>query len=79
MTLQDNYDTAMAKSREATLSEQQKAGFYSLMMQSTTGDAFGERPANEEEGLRFDAWKELAGTSKETAMQKFIDLGNTLP
>ena len=79
MTLQDKFDAAMAKSREATLSEQQKADFYSLMKQSTVGDAFGERPNDEDEGFRYDAWKNLAGTSKEEAMQKFVDLANTLP
>lgn len=79
MTLQNKFDAAMAKSREATLSEQQKADFYSLMKQSTVGDASGERPDDDAEGFRFDAWKNLAGTSKEEAMQRFIDLANELP
>lgn len=79
MTLQDDFDDAMARSRAATLTDEQKAGFYSLMMQSTVGDASGDRPDDPDEAARFDAWVALAGTSTEEAMQRFADLGATLP
>ena len=79
MSLQEDFEDAMARSRAATLSNEQKAGFYSLMMQSTVGDASGDRPAEPEEGARFDAWVALAGTSVEDAMQAFIELASALP
>ncbi|MEM7344893.1 MAG: acyl-CoA-binding protein [Chloroflexota bacterium] len=79
MTLQDKFDAAMAKSREATLSDEQKVSFYSLMKQSLEGDASGERPSEEIIGLGHDAWQALAGVSQEEAMQRFVDLADTLP
>lgn len=79
MALEDDFDAAMETSRAATLHEEQKTGFYSLMMQSTVGDASGDRPSDPEEAARFDAWRALFGTATEEAKQRFVDLAKTLP
>jgi diazepam-binding inhibitor (GABA receptor modulator, acyl-CoA-binding protein) len=49
---------------------------YIFYKQATEGDATGERPRMSDFVARakFDAWTELAGTSKEAAMQQYIDL-----
>lgn len=51
---------------------------YVLFKQATDGDATGERPRMSDFVARakFDAWAEIAGTSKESAMQQYIDLVN---
>jgi diazepam-binding inhibitor (GABA receptor modulator, acyl-CoA-binding protein) len=78
MTLQDDFEVAMDTSRAATLDEEQRAGFYSLMMQSTVSDATGDQPSDPDEASRFDAWLALSGTTTEEAMQRFVDLAQTL-
>ena len=49
---------------------------YALFKQASSGDAQGERPGMSDFVARakFDAWTELKGTSKEAAMQQYIDL-----
>ena len=49
---------------------------YALFKQGSIGDAAGERPGMTDFVARakFDAWTELKGTSKEDAMQQYIDL-----
>ncbi len=49
---------------------------YSLYKQGKEGDVTGERPgfADFKERAKYDAWAKLKGTSKEKAMQDYIDL-----
>lgn len=49
---------------------------YSLYKQSKEGDVTGERPgfADFKGRAKYDAWAKLKGTSKEKAMQDYIDL-----
>lgn len=49
---------------------------YSLYKQGTEGDVTGERPgfADFKGRAKHDAWAKLKGTSKEKAMQNYIDL-----
>lgn len=49
---------------------------YSLYKQGQEGDVTGERPGFTDfiGRAKFDAWAKLKGTSKETAMQAYIDL-----
>jgi diazepam-binding inhibitor (GABA receptor modulator, acyl-CoA-binding protein) len=49
---------------------------YSLYKQSTEGDVAGERPgfADFKGRAKYDAWAKLKGTSREKAMQEYIDL-----
>lgn len=49
---------------------------YGYYKQATTGDVEGERPGFTDftGRAKFDAWSALEGTSKEDAMQKYVDL-----
>ncbi len=49
---------------------------YANFKQATEGDVSGERPDMfDRVGVaKFDAWDNLEGTSKEAAMQAYIDL-----
>ena len=49
---------------------------YSLYKQATVGDVSGNRPGmfSMVERAKFDAWAALRGTTKESAMQKYVDL-----
>lgn len=49
---------------------------YALFKQASSGDATGERPGMTDFVARakFDAWAEIKGTSKDAAMQEYIDL-----
>ena len=78
MTLQARFEAAQAASKalperpdNMTLLE-----IYALYKQSTAGDAEGERPSFTDMvgRAKYDAWAGLKGTSKEEAMQKYIDL-----
>lgn len=53
---------------------------YALFKQASSGDATGERPGMTDFVARakFDAWAEIKGTSKEAAMQEYIDLIESL-
>lgn len=54
---------------------------YSLYKQATEGDTTESGPANPFDFVakfKHEAWAKLAGTSKESAMQQYIDLVNTL-
>ena len=53
-----------------------KLKLYALFKQSSEGDAQGPRPGFTDliGRTKYDAWAELKGTSKEAAMQQYIDL-----
>ena len=53
---------------------------YGLFKQSTEGDVQGERPGGFDFKAiaKYDSWSSLRGTSKEEAMQTYIDLVNFL-
>ncbi len=53
---------------------------YSLYKQATAGDVSGSRPGGfDMEGkMKYDAWARQKGKSKETAMQEYIDLVESL-
>ncbi len=78
MTLQARFEAAQAASKalperpdNMTLLE-----IYALYKQSTSGDAEGERPGFTDMvgRAKYDAWAGLKGTSREEAMQQYIDL-----
>lgn len=78
MSLQAQFDQAVADSKN--LSERPDNAtllrIYALFKQATEGDASGERPGFTDMVGRFkwDAWDALKGTSKEDAMQQYVDL-----
>lgn len=53
---------------------------YSLYKQAEEGDVTGDRPgfADFKGRAKYDAWAKLKGTSKEKAMQDYIDLVDSL-
>lgn len=53
-----------------------KLKLYALFKQATEGDVQGKRPGFAEMIARakWDAWNDLAGTSKDDAMRKYADL-----
>lgn len=78
MSLQDQFDQAQADSKN--LSERPDnmtlLKMYALYKQASSGDAEGKRPGFTDMvgRAKFDAWDALKGTSKEEAMQQYIDL-----
>lgn len=78
MDIQQQFEQAVANSK--TLTEKPDNDtllkLYSLYKQSTEGDA-GEAPSNAFDFVakfKHQAWAALAGTSKEAAMQQYIEL-----
>jgi acyl-CoA-binding protein len=53
---------------------------YALYKQATVGDVSGKRPGFMDMvgQAKYDAWAKVKGTSKESAMQSYIDLVNKL-
>jgi diazepam-binding inhibitor (GABA receptor modulator, acyl-CoA-binding protein) len=49
---------------------------YALFKQGSTGDVQGKRPGilDPVGRAKFDAWSKLEGTSRESAMQQYVDL-----
>lgn len=49
---------------------------YALYKQGSGGDVTGERPGFTDMvgRAKYDAWAELKGTSKDDAMQRYVDL-----
>lgn len=56
--------------------DQSMLKLYALYKQATVGDVQGSRPGFSDFTGRFkyDAWAKLKGTSKNDAMQKYVDL-----
>jgi diazepam-binding inhibitor (GABA receptor modulating acyl-CoA-binding protein) len=53
---------------------------YALYKQATAGDVTGKRPGftNPVGRAKYDAWAREEGTSKESAMQAYVDLVQSL-
>jgi diazepam-binding inhibitor (GABA receptor modulator, acyl-CoA-binding protein) len=53
---------------------------YAYYKQATVGDVSGKRPGFMDMvgQAKFDAWSKVKGTSKEAAMQAYVDLVNKL-
>ena len=82
MNLQEQFEAAVAASK--TLAERPDnmtlLRLYGLYKQGAIGDAAGERPGFSDMigRAKFDAWEALKGTARETAMQQYIDLVESL-
>jgi diazepam-binding inhibitor (GABA receptor modulating acyl-CoA-binding protein) len=78
MSLQEQFDQAQADSKN--LSERPDnmtlLKIYALYKQASAGDVDGKRPGFTDMvgRAKFDAWDGLKGTSKDDAMQQYIDL-----
>ncbi len=82
MSLQDDFNAAVAKSKELTKrpSNEELLTLYALFKQATEGDVSGERPGGFDFKAiaKFDAWAEKKGISKDQASQDYIKLVETL-
>ena len=79
MELIQQFEEAVANSK--TLSEKPDnetlLKLYSLFKQATEGDNTGDAPSNTFDFVakfKHEAWAKLTGTSKESAMQEYVDL-----
>jgi len=79
MELKELFEAAVANSK--TLSEKPDNDtllkLYALYKQSTEGDNAGDGPSNAFDFVakfKHEAWAKLAGTTKEAAMQEYVDL-----
>ena len=81
MALADDFEAAVAASRNLPKQGNESLlQLYALFKQGKNGDASGKRPKMFDPvgRAKYDAWAKLAGTSKEDAMQQYVDLVNKL-
>ena len=82
MNLQDEFNAAVAKSKELTKrpSNEELLDLYALFKQATEGDVSGDRPGGFDFKAiaKFNAWAEKKGISKEKAMQDYVSLFDRL-
>ena len=78
MTLQAQFEQAQADSKNLTERPDNMTllKIYALFKQASSGDAEGKRPGFSDMvgRAKWDAWDAIKGTSKEDAMQQYIDL-----
>ncbi|SHH22116.1 acyl-CoA-binding protein [Massilia sp. CF038] len=78
MSLQEQFDQALADSKNLPERPDNMTllKIYGLYKQASAGDADGKRPGFTDMvgRAKFDAWDGLKGTSKEDAMQQYVDL-----
>jgi diazepam-binding inhibitor (GABA receptor modulating acyl-CoA-binding protein) len=78
MTLQAQFEQAVADSKNLPERPDNMTllKMYALYKQASEGDSSGDRPGMTDMVGRFkwDAWAGLKGTSKEDAMQQYVDL-----
>lgn len=78
MSLQGQFEQAVADSKNLPERPDNMTllKIYALYKQASTGDADGKRPGFTDMvgRAKYDAWDALKGTSKDDAMQQYIDL-----
>jgi diazepam-binding inhibitor (GABA receptor modulating acyl-CoA-binding protein) len=78
MTLQAQFDQALSDSKNLPERPDNMTllKIYALYKQAGSGDAEGKRPDFTDMigRAKWDAWNAIKGTSKEEAMQQYIDL-----
>jgi diazepam-binding inhibitor (GABA receptor modulating acyl-CoA-binding protein) len=83
MTLEELFQQAAGNSKLLTARPDNDTllKLYSLYKQATEGDNTGEAPTNPFDFVaraKHDAWAAISGMTKDTAMQQYIDLVNSL-
>ena len=82
MSLQSQFDQAVADSKNLPERPDNMTllKIYALFKQASAGDVEGKRPGFTDMvgRAKYDAWDALKGTSKDNAMQQYIDLINEL-
>ena len=78
MSLQAQFDQALADSKNLPERPDNMTllKIYALYKQASAGDAEGKRPGFTDMvgRAKFDAWEGLKGSSKDEAMQQYVDL-----
>lgn len=78
MELQQQFESAVARSRELTRrpGNEDLLQLYALFKQATDGDVTGERPGGFDFRAiaKYDAWEELKGKSKDDAKKDYVSL-----
>lgn len=78
MPLPEDFENAQTrvKSLKKTPDNDDLLALYALYKQSTVGDVDGKRPGmlDLKGRAKYDAWAKKSGTSKDAAMQAYIDL-----
>jgi diazepam-binding inhibitor (GABA receptor modulator, acyl-CoA-binding protein) len=76
--LKTQFDTAAADVQKLAKRPDDKTmlTLYAFYKQATVGDATGGRPTGFDIAakMKYDAWAKLKGTSKEMAMQAYIEV-----
>jgi diazepam-binding inhibitor (GABA receptor modulating acyl-CoA-binding protein) len=82
MELQQQFDAAVARSKELTKrpSNEELLDLYALFKQATEGDVTGDRPGGFDFKAiaKYDAWADRKGKAKDAAMKEYIDLMDRL-
>jgi acyl-CoA-binding protein len=83
MSFTESFQKAVAESKQLTKRPDNNTllKLYSLYKQATDGDAPSESDAGMFDFVakaKYNAWDSLRGTSKEQAMESYIQLYNTL-
>ena len=78
MSLQEQFDQALTDSKNLPERPDNMTllKIYGLYKQASAGDVDGKRPGFTDMvgRAKFDAWEGLKGTSKDEAMQQYVDL-----
>lgn len=78
MSLQDQFTQAQADSKQLPERPDNMTllKMYALFKQASIGDVTGDRPGFTDMigRAKFDAWEQLKGTSRDDAMQQYVDL-----
>lgn len=78
MALKDDFDAAVARSRELTSrpSNEDLLKLYALFKQASSGDVSGARPGmfDLKGRAKYDAWASMKGKSADDAMKDYIAL-----
>ena len=78
MSLQEQFDQAVADSKNLPERPDNMTllKIYALFKQASAGDVEGKRPGFTDMvgRAKWDAWDGFKGTSKEDAMQQYVDL-----
>ena len=82
MTLLEQFADAQVRVKTLTSrpSNEDLLQLYALYKQATDGDNDSKKPGmfDIKEQFKWKTWTELKGTSKDSAMQKYLDLVNKL-
>jgi diazepam-binding inhibitor (GABA receptor modulating acyl-CoA-binding protein) len=82
MGLIDDFNSAVVKSKELTRrpSNEELLDLYALFKQASEGDVAGNRPGGFDFKAiaKFDAWASKKGTTKDQAMQDYVNLVSKL-